>query len=407
MLLIVPAIGIATLGTGLFVPVSLLFFTRVADLGLQTVGVLTTAGAVASLPVPFVAGHLTDRVGPRLMTVLGQALQAIGFGGFLVARDPVAVLAVIACVAIGQRVFWSSFFALVAAVPVEGNDGRVRDRRYAIVGMAQAAGFGVGALLAGGLLAASSTSAYLVLAAVNCVTFAVSGVLLLLVRVPAAAPRERHPTMWSSYRHLLGDRPYLVLIGGNVCFAVCSVYLAAALPVYVADGLEAQTWIVGPVLALNTALLATGQLAATRLVTHFTRTGALALSGLAWCAWAVLTALSPAVAPGFLIVWLAGVTLLYGLAELVHAPISNALAADSAPQAQRGVYLSMFQYGFTIATMVVPIGFTSLFVVDPELPWLVVAALAALGSLTMLWLTGRLPREAVRPGFGATEGVTT
>jgi|1185.fasta_scaffold235545_4 hypothetical protein len=49
---LVLAIAIDTLGAGIFAPLSLLYFVRVADLSVQTVGALATAGAVLSLPVP-------------------------------------------------------------------------------------------------------------------------------------------------------------------------------------------------------------------------------------------------------------------------------------------------------------------------------------------------------------------
>jgi MFS family permease len=187
---LVVAIAIDTLGAGIFAPLSLLYFVRVADLPLQTVGALATAGAVLSLPVPLLAGHLADRFPPRNVVIAGQLIQAAGFLGYLVARDVVAIFVVIGIVAVGQRMFWSSFFTLVAALPAEGGDERERDRRYAIVGMTQAAGFGLGALVAGVLLALSSSAAYQALAAVNAATFLVS-VGLLLPRAsawPASGP---------------------------------------------------------------------------------------------------------------------------------------------------------------------------------------------------------------------------
>ena len=109
---LVLAIAIDTLGAGIFAPLSLLYFVRVADLSLLAVGALATAGAVVSLPVPLLAGHLADRFSPRNVVIAGQLIQAAGFLGYLVARDVVAIFVVIGIVAVGQRMFWSSFFAL-------------------------------------------------------------------------------------------------------------------------------------------------------------------------------------------------------------------------------------------------------------------------------------------------------
>ena len=112
------AVAIDAVGSGVFLPISLLFFTRVSDLSLPLVGTLTTVGTLVSLPVPVLIGHLADRHRPRDLVIAGQVLQAAGFAGYLLARDPVAVCLVIAIVAVGQRVFWSSFFTMIAALPV-------------------------------------------------------------------------------------------------------------------------------------------------------------------------------------------------------------------------------------------------------------------------------------------------
>jgi MFS family permease len=391
---LVLAIGIDALGAGIFAPLSLLYFVRVADLPLSTVGALATAGAVVSLPVPLLAGHLADRFGPRGVVIAGQLIQAGGFCGYLAARDVVAIFAAIGVVAVGQRLFWSSFFTLVAALPVEGGDERERDRRYAIVGMTQAAGLGVGALVAGALLAASSTAAYQALAGINAATFLVSAGLLLLLPAGERVIGER-PRPLAGYRRMLGDRPYLALTVANTAFAICNTALGIALPVYVVDGLDAPGWIVGPILAVNTLLLAVGQLAMTRVMRRYSRVQALVAAGALWSAWAFLTAAAGRLPEWMLLPYLAAVTLLYSCAELIHAPISNALAAEAAPEAQRGSYLAAFQYGFTIATLAVPGAFAVLFGVDPELPWLVLGALAAAGAGVMMRLRTRLPVRAV------------
>ncbi|MEZ0493647.1 MFS transporter [Kineococcus sp. TBRC 1896] len=401
LLSLVMAVGVATVGTGLFIPVSLLFFTRVSDVPLTTIGALTSAGAVLSLPVPVLAGWWADRHGARAVVVAGQLVQAVGFAGYLVARDPVPVFAAIAAVAVGQRLFWSSFFTLVADLPVPREAGRTRDRRYAVIGMVQAGGLGAGALLAGLLLASSSTTVYLGLAAANTAIYVFSALLLLSVprvrRSDTTAGRDQ-PTRRAvdGYRRLLTDRPYLALIAANTAFAVASVFLATALPVYVVDGLHAPGWIVGPVLAANTVVLATGQLAAARLVRGLRRTTALAVAGGLWTAWSLLSAAATGVPTDLVLVYLAGVTLLYAAAELIHAPLSNALAAEAAPEPVRGTYLAMFQYGFTVATIVVPVTFTALFSRDVRLPWLALAAATTVASFTVAALGRHLPPEAVR-----------
>lgn len=401
------AVTIDAIGTGAFVPVSLLYFTRVADLSLPLVGVLTTVATVLSLPVPVLAGHLADRFRPRHVVVAGQLLQAAGFTGFLVARSPAAVLVVTAAIAVGQRLFWSTLFTLVAATAEARGDGRTNDRRFAVTGMVQAAGTAVGLLAAGVVLTGRSVTVYPLLAAANAVSFAVAALLILLVPAGPAAAGAAAPAAAESrpggYRQLLRDRPFLLLTAVNSVFCLCSVLLGIGLPIYLADGLHTAGWVAGPVLTANIALLATGQLVAVRTVRRLTRVRALAAAGVLWTAWGALTAAATAVPGRLLVVYLVAVTALYAAAELVHAPVSNALAADAAPKQSRGSYLAVFQYGFTVATIAAPAGFTLLFSVDPRLPWLAIAVLAGLATAALPHLARTLPAPAVqgalsRPG---------
>jgi MFS family permease len=265
--------------------------------------------------------------------------------------------------------------------------------------MLQNAGYGIGALVAGALVVTASTGVYLLAAALNAVTFLASAVLLLLPTAGTAAsvrgPDERRAQQPAGYRMLLRDRPYLLLILANTAFAVCAVFLSVGLPVYIVDGLHAPGWIAGVVLAVNTVLLSVAQLAATRLVRPLSRVGALALAGALWTAWSLLTAAAVGVPAAWLAGYLIAIVALFSAAELIHAPVSNALAAEAAPEQARGSYLAAFQYGFTIATVVVPGAFAFLFELGPALPWIVVAAVAAAGAVIMPTLRSRIPVSAV------------
>ena len=160
---------------------------------------------------------------------------------------------------------------------------------------------------------------------------------------------------------LLADRPYLWLIATNTVFALCGMFLGLALPVYVAEGLSAPAWIVGPLLAGNTILLALGQTTAVRVVRPLTRTRVMALSGVLWAVWGVACALAVVVPAAVLVPYLAVITLCFTVAELVHAPVSMALASEAVPAGHRGRYLAVFQYSFAVATVVAPGFFSVLF----------------------------------------------
>src|SRR5208282_4440548 len=85
------ALGIDNFGSGLFLPVALLYVIRVVGLPLAVAGPVVAVGAVAGLGVPPVAGRLVDRVGPLRVVVGAEVLQALGAIAYLAARGAVVV----------------------------------------------------------------------------------------------------------------------------------------------------------------------------------------------------------------------------------------------------------------------------------------------------------------------------
>lgn len=387
------ALAVDMLGSGLLLPVSLLYFTEVTGLRLSTVGPLLSLAALASLPVPVIVGHVADRTRPLSRVLAAQALQGVAYAAYTLVSGPITLLLVAILAAVGQRLFWSSFFSVVAGLASPGEDGRVADRRFALAGMIQMGATGVGTLL-GGL--AVTYSWYQAVVYLNAVSFALSAVLLLFVPrgEPSAGPQEH-----GSYRTLLRDRPYLLLIAVNTIFALCSIFVGVAVPVYLIDGLSAPTWLVGPLLAVNTVLLASGQRLAVRVARPLSRTTSLVLAGFFWVLWAVVYALAARVPGWALVPYLLFGMVFYAVADLIHAPMSNALSSAAAPAAQRGRYLAIYQYTFAFANILAPTFFTTLFAYESWLPWLALALVAAAASGVMWTLrTPMAAREAVPAG---------
>ncbi|MFJ1750621.1 MFS transporter [Streptomyces sp. NPDC088116] len=399
------AVAVDALGTGLYLPLSLLYFLEVTDLNLATIGVLVSVTTVVTLPVPIVVGRLVDRLGPRLVVAGGQALQGLGFLLYLAVSGASSLVVAVLVTSVGVRVYWSSVFTLIAdRADAEGADAK--DNWFARTGMIRETGGGGGALLAGALLAVDSARVYDVLILGSALAFLVAALVVVLA-VPstphAPPPAEGH----SGHRALLRDRPYLALIGTCAIFALCSSFLALSLPVYVVQGLSGPDWVTGPLLALNTLLLATCTAALTRFVRRrLTRVRAMAWAGGLWTLWCAASAAAVLLPSEALVPYLVAVVVCYSVAEMTYGPASNALAADAAPAGSRGVYLAAFQYSFACADIVAPALFGLLFSRDRLLPWVVVGLLAALGAVLMLRLERRLPREGRTPDHkGGTRAV--
>src|SRR5260370_26077264 len=75
------------LGTGLFLPFSLLYFTRAVGLPLPAVGLALSIAMTITLPLVPMTGLLVDRVGTRCVLLLAQFLQVAGFLAYLAVRN--------------------------------------------------------------------------------------------------------------------------------------------------------------------------------------------------------------------------------------------------------------------------------------------------------------------------------
>jgi hypothetical protein len=130
---------------------------------------------------------------------------------------------------------------------------------------------------------------------------------------------------------LLRDHPFLRLTLANVVFSLCSLMFTIGLPIYLVDTLRTPAWLLDFLFALNTTLLAVIQTTVVHLLEPYRRTRALLLASGLWGVWCGGMALALQLPAALLIPYLIAVTSVYTLAELIHAPTSNALAAAVAP----------------------------------------------------------------------------
>jgi MFS family permease len=387
------ALGVDNFGSGLFLPVVLLYVTRVVGLPLAAAGTVVALGTAAGLAVPPAAGRLVDRVGPRRIVICAELLQALGAVTYLAARGTAMVAVAAVLLAGGQQLFYSSLFALIADVA-----GDVpRDRPFAVAAMVRSACFGLGGLAAAALLSWAGTGGYRVAVIVDAGSFAVCALLLgLLVRVPrpgrpgarAAGGPSRGP--WS-------DRPFLALIVVTGLVALPLDFYLSGMSVYVLGELHAEPWLPGAALALYTGLNSVGATAALWATRRLRRTTAMAWGAALLVVWCGVSVAAVAMPARWRAADLLAATVVLAAAGLAFGVRVNALAEATAPTGKRGRYLAAFQYSFTVPGVVAP-AVVALFSVAVWLPWLLVAAAAGVAVAALRRLAGQLPARALRPG---------
>ncbi|WP_063765405.1 MFS transporter [Nonomuraea candida] len=379
------------LGNGLYVPLTLLFVHEVTGLPMTTVGLGVTVAAVVGLAANPVAGSLIDRFDARRVLMGTYVLRALAFAAYPLVDGFAALIAVAALVAIGDRAYYPASGGYVSALA----EGALRDRLYTLLATARNVAFGLGGLLSAGLVSLAGAGGFAVVALVNAASFALATACLVLSGRGAPAPPPRQP---GGYRQVLADRPFVTLVAAEQAYTLMHLILPVALPVYAVTVLGAPPALLGILYAINTVLVAAGQLPVRRWQRHTRRTHAMALSGLIMmlaCAGYAATALLPA-GPAR-IGGLLAATLVLTLGELMHTVPSWALAAGTAPPALRGRYLAVYQQTWAVAAVVAPAGFSALLDTAPPLLWLTLAALVGPAGLALLRLARRLPADAVAP----------
>jgi MFS family permease len=386
----VTAIVADTVGSGLFMPITLLYFLAMTDLSLVQIGSAMSLSALLTMPGAFVIGSLVDRFGPRRMMLAGNLIQAVGMLAYLWADSLLAVALWTVLLNIGRQSFWGSFGNVVTAISAPGE----RELWFGFLQAIRNLGYSVGGVLAGIALQIGTDVAFQSVVVINAVTFVLAFVLLL--DVPDHRVAIAHDAPVEGWGVVLRDRAYLRLVLGQFGFVAGMMVLNFALPVYVAETIDLPGWVVGAIFTVNTALVGLGQGLVVRRMTGQVRAR---MMGLAQVVFLVSYALF--VVAGWLPVWLAVVVMLVGatiytFGELTGGPVFSAAAAEAAPDHLRGRYLGLFQLSWGIGGAITPVAFTWLLAHGATTVWWVLALIALVSAAYLQTLPRTLPAAAVR-----------
>ncbi|MGW7691240.1 MFS transporter [Streptomyces asiaticus] len=405
------ALSIDALGTGLFLPFSVLYFTATTDLALGRVGLALSIAALVRIPATPGAGMFCDRFGARSTLVVSNLTQAVGFLNYLLVDSFGHLLIAAVVVQIGNSAFWVAYPALVHDVA----EGERQESWFALITSLRHAGLGVGALGASLAVAIGGTNGYTAIVAVNALSFAAAAFLTLLdtsrgthaVSVgttPAEhdTPSEHAPT--SGWAAPLRDRPFLGFVVLNFGLALLSLAFGLGVPVFLVDTVHLPPWTPGTVLAVNAVLGAAGATPIGAAITGRSRSsGLIASQAIVGCAF--MAVLCSAYVPSAFGVCLAlAAVVLVTLGELVQSLIVSPIVNDRATEASRGRYNSLSQMAFSIGDIVTPALMTTLLAHGPAATWIPMAALAVVNTLGIALLANRLPAMRRRINhLGVTE----
>ncbi|MFG1911198.1 MFS transporter [Kribbella sp. NPDC048928] len=358
-----------SVGDGAFVVTSALFFTRVVGLSTAEVGLgLTIAwlvGFLAGVPL----GNLADRRGARGTAILLALSTATAVTSFLVVRSFVGFLVAATLYACSQTGLTAARQALLAGLVQPAERTRIRAFLQSTVN----AGLAVGALLGGLALRFDSKAAYLIVFAIDAVSFLIAAALIR--RVPPIVTTIR--AKGEPRLAVLHDRPYALLALINAVMLLFMPLISLVGPLWIVTRTNAPSWIVASLMIVNTLGVTLFQVRIAKAVRDLrTATRSVRYAGvamLAACAVFATTAahLSAPLTAGVLVLAAALLT----LGEMKLASGAWEIGFGLAPADKQGQYQGFFGSGPAIARMLGPALLTTVILGWGPIGWLAVGAL--------------------------------
>ncbi len=385
----VGALAIDSVGSGIWMPLSMLYFLHQTSLSLVQLGAAMTIANLAVMPVVPVIGSLVDRLGPKVVMQVGNAGAAVAFVLYPFAHSLTAVAVLVFAAAATRFAFWGALGPMVTQITEKGE----RELWFGFLQAMRNAGYGVGGLLAAVALTIGSDAAYQSVVLLNATSYVVAFVLMLGVaggRALAAGetrPGGSNRGWWVAF----ADPGYRWLIVVIFFYALAETTLNVAMPVYFVDTLDLPGWVPGTVFVINTVMIGVGQGLVVRAMTGQVRRRVLqvaivftAVSFVMLYAAGALT-----VASGVVVVLVGAVV--YTLGEMTAGPVVAALSAEAPPPDQRGRFMAASQLAWGASGAVAPLLFTYLLHHGGLPMWGGALVLCLLWAATVQMLGRRMP----------------
>ncbi|MBB6475573.1 MFS transporter [Sphaerisporangium rubeum] len=386
--LLVVCSAVSSVGNGLYLSGSAVYFIREVGLSSSQVGIGLSLIGLASLPINVPLGHLADRFGPREVTVALTLAKVVALGLVTLVANFPAYLLVVGLLGIADSGGQVSRGALISGLM--GREGRVKLSAY--LRSVFNAGFTLGVLAAGVVIAIDTRPAYLSLMWGNALAMLVAAALYLrLPRVPGTRGDKARDGDggWLSLR----DWPYLAVAQVAGIARLGPVLAAVGLPVWLVTQTEAPRALAAWLMAINTLMVVFLQVRAARgadTVAGAARLQRWTFLGLA--AACVITGLAAGVPAVTATVIMVVAMVVFSLGEIWGEGARWGLRYELAPDHAQGRYGGLFSTGDALAAVAGPTLVTLL----PERfglgGWAVLAVLFAAGLL----LSGPVIRWAER-----------
>ncbi len=401
--ILVVATIIGKFGRGVFITVTVLYFSFVVGLTAGEVALILGIASAVGVGTTYLGGRLADRFSARRLLVAFTAVEGIALLSYSLANTFSTAL-IAACVVSG---FGSAANTSRMAIIARAFEGASRVNTRAILRTVTNVAIAIGAGAAGVALLVGTADAYRVVI-VTAGLMHLAGVVPLL-RLPQRvdrAPRTLEPeastgavaSAAGAGRSPFRDARYLWLTALSGIFAMQFGLFEVGVPLWIAHDTSAPEALVSVLLILNSVIVILFQVRLSR-GTHDVRqagrvTGIAGLLMVGAC-------LLYAVAAG-MPVWLAITVLVLGATAHAFAEVWSqagvwGLSFELANEERAGAYQGVFAMGFGLGSMFAPLVVNATALTHGFAGWLGLAALFLLSALATRSIARRAASASASP----------
>ena len=341
-------------GTGFTLFYAPIFFVNQVGLSATAVGIGIGSGSITGIAGRILGGSFSDsrRCGRRKTLLLSAAVSAIACFVLAAATNlPVFVIGNL-LLGFGVGLYWPATEAVIADITTADQ----RNEAYALTRLADNLGLGLGVIL-GGILV-NATGAYRSLFIIDGISFAIFLGIIWGAIAETLHPDHAAPKFVKGWGIALHDRPLLIYAIVNVLFTTYLAQIQSAMPLYFTNfappgGRAIAPQMISAIFSWHVVLAAITQLPIARWLNRFRHVQALTLSAFTFAIGFGLVWLSGTIAWGHLIWAILSLSVL-AIASVAYTPIASAFVVSLAPDALRGVYLSVNSLCWAIGYLIGP-----------------------------------------------------
>ena len=377
-------------GNGIVLPFLIIYLHNLRGIPLGLAGLAAAVNSAAALVSGFVAGSLSDRVGPKRVLVGALIVMAVAISLFPLIDSLWEAFALNLLLGSGSGSFWPSQSSMLTGLAPPS----MRQSAFAIQRLTMNLGVALGGFVGGLIASVAHPSSFTVLFLLDAVTFV--GYAIVTATLPSP--------MWGSektrgrYADVVKDRPFMRYVVLNAAFITIGMaVIVELLPPYAKNYAGVNEREIGLLWMVNSIVVVLAQLPIAKLGEGRSRMRALALMGVIWSGTMLLIGVAGFwfnATSAFLLMGVGVVA--FAIGECLHGVVHGPLTADLAPPALVGRYMAFGSQSWQVGWIIGPAVGGFALQHAPNLLWPVAAALNLVAAGGALALERHLPRSVAR-----------